>query len=54
MDRLNNSGELFLTHTRLNGKMTLRMSIMRENTQREHLARAWDLMRSVAEDVYGS
>ncbi|MGH9495461.1 MAG: pyridoxal-dependent decarboxylase [Candidatus Sulfotelmatobacter sp.] len=41
MDRLNRSGDLFLTHTRLNGKLTLRMSIGQTNTQERHVERAW-------------
>jgi hypothetical protein len=27
MDRINRSGDLFFTHTKLDGKLTLRMSI---------------------------
>lgn len=41
MDRLNRSGDLFLTHTKLNGKLTLRMSIGQTNTQERHVMRAW-------------
>jgi aromatic-L-amino-acid decarboxylase len=40
MDRLNRSGDLYLTHTKLNGKFTLRMSIGGTNTQRRHVERA--------------
>jgi aromatic-L-amino-acid decarboxylase len=49
MDRLNSSGRLFLTHTRLNGALTLRMSIMQENTRREHVERAWELIQDAAD-----
>ncbi len=49
MDRLNRSGRLFLTHTRLNGALTLRMSIMQENTRREHVERAWELIQDAAD-----
>jgi aromatic-L-amino-acid decarboxylase len=41
MDRLNRSGDLYLTHTKLNGKMTLRFSIGQTNTQARHVERAW-------------
>jgi aromatic-L-amino-acid decarboxylase len=41
MDRLNRSGDLFLTHTRLNGKMTLRLSIGQTHTTARHVERAW-------------
>jgi len=41
MDRLNRSGDLYLTHTKLNGKLTLRFSIGQTNTEARHVARAW-------------
>ena len=48
MDRLNQSGRLYLTHTRLNDKLTLRMSIAQSNTQLRHVERAWQLIREAA------
>ena len=47
MDSLNASGELYLTHTRLDAKLTLRMSIGQRATERRHVERAWELIRSV-------
>jgi aromatic-L-amino-acid decarboxylase len=41
MDRLNRSGDLFLTHTKLNGKMTLRLSVGQTHTTARHVERAW-------------
>jgi aromatic-L-amino-acid decarboxylase len=41
MDALNRSGDLYLTHTRLQGKLTLRFSIGQTNTQERHVRRAW-------------
>lgn len=48
MDRLNRSGELFLTHTKLNGKMTLRLSVGQMNTQQRHVESAWNRIREEA------
>ena len=48
MDRLNGSGELYLTHTRLDGKLTLRMSIGATTTQARHVRAAWDKIRAAA------
>jgi aromatic-L-amino-acid decarboxylase len=48
MDRLNKSGRILLTHTRLDGRLTLRMCIGQAKTQREHVVRAWDLIREAA------
>jgi aromatic-L-amino-acid decarboxylase len=51
MERVNATGRAFLTHTRLNDRLTLRLSIMQEKTQREHVARAWDLIREAAGEL---
>jgi aromatic-L-amino-acid decarboxylase len=48
MDRLNKSGDLFLTHTKLNGKLTLRLSVGQMNTQAQHVERAWRRIRDEA------
>ena len=41
MDRLNRSGDLCLTHTKLNGKLTLRLSVGQMNTKGRHVNNAW-------------
>ena len=41
MDKLNGSGDLFLTHTRLNDKFTLRFCVGQTNTQDRHVEKAW-------------
>ena len=41
MDQLNQSGDLYLTHTRLNNKLTLRICIGQTQTQARHVERAW-------------
>ena len=41
MDRLNQGGRLYLTHTRLGGRFTLRMSIGQTHTERVHVENAW-------------
>lgn len=41
MDRLNRSGDLFLTHTKLNNKLTLRFCVGQTNTAARHVQRAW-------------
>jgi len=48
MDELNTSGDLYLTHTRLDDQLTLRLSIGQTWTEQRHVDRAWDLIsRSV-------
>ena len=48
LDRLNKSGDLFLTHTRLENRLTLRMSIVQIQTEVRHLERAWQRIREEA------
>jgi aromatic-L-amino-acid decarboxylase len=42
MDHLNRSGDLYLTHTRLDGKLTLRLCVGQTHTQARHVERAWE------------
>ena len=42
LNRLNASGDLYLTHTKLNGQFVLRMCIGQTNTERRHVVRAWE------------
>jgi len=51
MDRLNASGDLFLTHTKLNGKMTLRLSVGQTHTQARHVENAWRRICEEADKV---
>ena len=48
MDRLNRSGDLFLTHTKLNGKLTLRLSVGQMHTKARHVERAWERIKEEA------
>jgi aromatic-L-amino-acid decarboxylase len=41
MQRLNQSGDLYLTHTKLDGKMTLRLCVGQTHTEARHVERAW-------------
>ena len=51
MDRLNRSGDLYLTHTRLNDRFTLRLSVGQTHTEARHVKQAWDLIREEAEKL---
>jgi aromatic-L-amino-acid decarboxylase len=51
MDRINRSGDLFFTHTKLDGKLTLRMSIGQTQTRLEHVQRAWARILAEARDA---
>jgi len=51
MESVNASGDLFLTHTILDGRYTLRMSIGQTNTGRRHVQQAWQKIQAVAEEI---
>lgn len=48
LDALNASGELYLTHTRLEELYTLRLAIGQTHTTERHVAAAWRLIRDTA------
>ncbi|MFZ0213253.1 MAG: pyridoxal-dependent decarboxylase [Candidatus Acidiferrales bacterium] len=50
MDRLNQSGDLYLTHTRLNDKLTLRLCVGQTNTELPHVEHAWKRIREEAKE----
>ncbi len=45
LDRVNESGEIFLSHAQLNGRYVIRLAIGNMGTTREHVQRAWELIR---------
>ena len=51
MDTLNRTGDLYLTHTRVNAKLTLRMSIGQANTTRRHIEKAWKRIQEEADHI---
>jgi len=48
MDRLNQSGDLYLTHTQLQDRLTLRLCVGQTHTERRHVERAWLRIREEA------
>jgi aromatic-L-amino-acid decarboxylase len=48
VERINRSGELFVSHTRLDDRYVLRLAIGNEGTTEEDVRRAWDALRRAA------
>jgi aromatic-L-amino-acid decarboxylase len=48
MHRVNAGGEVFLSHTKLNGRFTLRLSVGNIHTEERHVALAWTRLREAA------
>ncbi|MFB0519694.1 MAG: pyridoxal-dependent decarboxylase, partial [Acidobacteriota bacterium] len=51
LESLNQDGKIYLTHTTLKGKYTLRMSIGQRLTEERHVKEAWELITSKAEVI---
>ena len=51
LDRVNATGEVFLSHTRLNGCFALRLAVGQMRTSRVHVAKAWELLRESANSL---
>jgi aromatic-L-amino-acid/L-tryptophan decarboxylase len=48
LEAINLTGEVFISHTRLNGRYALRLAIGNLHTTEGHVARAWELLRQHA------
>ena len=49
LERLNQTGKLYLTHTVLHGRYTLRMCIGQTHTEATHVRQAWELIQQMAQ-----
>jgi aromatic-L-amino-acid decarboxylase len=48
LDRVNGTGRVYLTHTRVDGRHTLRLAVGSPYTREEHVAEAWRLISEAA------
>ncbi len=48
LDEINASGEFFLSHTKLDGKLVIRVAIGNLRTAERHVERLWDLLQQTA------
>jgi aromatic-L-amino-acid decarboxylase len=49
MDAVNQTGEVFLSHTRLRGQFVIRLAVGNLRTTERHVQRAWELLQEHAE-----
>ena len=45
LDGVNATGDVFLSHTRLDGRFVLRLAVGHIRTTERHVARAWELLQ---------
>jgi aromatic-L-amino-acid decarboxylase len=48
LERVNATGEIFISHTRLNGRYVLRLAVGNARTTEDDVRRAWDVLREAA------
>jgi aromatic-L-amino-acid decarboxylase len=53
LEKLNQSGELYLTHTVLNNQFTLRFCVGQTNTEEHHVIQAWKKIQETAARIAG-
>ena len=51
VERLNKSGKIYLTHTRLNDRYVIRFCIGQTYTEKHHVEQAWQLIGETAESL---
>jgi len=51
LERLNRTGRLYLTHTKLNDRFTLRFCVGQTHTEERHVQQAWQLIQKTAEEI---
>jgi aromatic-L-amino-acid decarboxylase len=54
MNEVNRRGKVYLSHTKLAGKLTLRLAIGNIRTTRDHVKLAWDELNGVLAGIRGS
>jgi len=54
LERINAAGPVFVTHTTLRGKYTVRLVVGQRTTQERHIRGAWDVISTAADEVLGS
>lgn len=51
LETVNASGDVFLSHTRLNGRFALRLAVGHIRTEERHVRRAWELLNDALGDT---
>ena len=51
LDKINSSGKIYMTHTVINGKFVIRMSIGATRVTQQHVDEAWALISGTADDL---
>ena len=48
LESLNSTGNMYITHTKLDGKYTIRLVVGQTNVEQRHVEAAWELIQKTA------
>jgi len=51
LQQINKTGKIYLSHTKLKGRYTLRLVVGQTYTEQRHVEEAWEVIRSIAEQL---
>lgn len=51
MNAVNDTGKAYFTHTKLNGRIVLRICVGQTNTEERHVKQLWELIKSTADKI---
>ncbi|HEY5123978.1 MAG TPA: aminotransferase class V-fold PLP-dependent enzyme [Ignavibacteria bacterium] len=51
LNRINKTGRIYISHTKLNGKYTLRFVIAQTNVTEKNVSDAWDLIKNISKNL---
>ena len=51
LQQVNDSGKAYLTHTKLDGKYTIRLAVGQTHTEERHLEQTWNLLNDIAAKI---
>jgi len=51
LHRINQTGKIYLTHTKLNGVYTIRLVVGQTYQQKRHIDKAWSLIQNIAQEL---
>ncbi len=54
LDRVNATGEVFMSHTKVRGRYAIRIAIGNLRTTQAHVRRAWELLGQAAQEIRGA
>jgi len=51
LQKINSNGDVFMTHTSLRGKYTIRLALGSRTTEERHVKRAWEIVQQAADEI---